>query len=127
MENQEGNHSPKLNPKSEISLWTGIGSLAPYLYGGSLYLLMNKIHQVEFLMPIALAFGVFMPLYFLGGIFFGLISLITGAIVLWQVKNNLGNETGNRFAIAGIVLGVLGIITNIMFWYAFFAWLKGID
>lgn len=127
METKIENHSPKLNPKAEISFWAGIGSLAPYLYCGLLYLLMNKIHQVEFLMPITFAFGVFMPLYFLGGIFFGLISLVTGALVLWQVKNNLGNETGNRFAIIGMVLGVLGIIANILFWYAFFAWLKGID
>jgi len=119
MENKIENRSPKLNSKAEISLWAGIGSLVPYLYGGSLYLLMNKIHQVELLMPIAFAFGVFMPLYFLGGIFFGLISLITGALAIWQIKHNQGNEAGYRFAIIGIVLGVLGIIADILFCYNF--------
>lgn len=41
---------------------------------------------------------------------FSLGALVTGLVGLYMIKNSHGAQKGKQFAIAGIVLGVLGVI-----------------
>ena len=53
--------------------------------------------------------------HFIDGLVFGLTGLIGGSIAIIQVKRKQESGTGYRLAIIGIVLGVLGIISNVIF------------
>ena len=118
MKSQIQDVSAKTNKTTVVSLVSGIIAVAPYLIWMFGYLLINNdfaetigtiliaIMAVEFLFP-----------SFIIGLVFGLISFITGSIAIIQIRNSRETETGYRLAIVGILLGVLGIVANLLFYY----------
>jgi hypothetical protein len=110
MENQPINIMRKTIQLALVSLITGIVSILPYLM-----LVINMLLSDVWA-------GIWIPTpcgYTLNGIVFGLISLVTGSLAIRQIKNNQGLEADHRLAIIGRVLGILGIIANIIFYVAF--------
>ena len=125
MESKTEDYSPKWNRNAGLSFWAGIASLVPYLYGSVIFYLLitydkilqneilNRVFSVIFMVSIVIP----APLYIVGGIFFGLMSLINGIPAIQHL--NLGKETGYRLAVIGMMLGMLGIIGNVLLWYVF--------
>jgi hypothetical protein len=125
VESKPEDYSPKLNRNAGLSFWAGIASLVPYLYGGVIFYLLitydkilqneilNRVISVIFMVSIVIS----APLYIVGGIFFGLMSLINGILAIQHL--NLDKETGYRLAVIGMMLGMLGIMGNILLWYVF--------
>ena len=121
MKNQIQDVSYKTNKASVISLVAGIIAIMPYLIWTFGYLLSNNylndlMETIGFiLMGIMVVWFLFPS--FIVGLVFGPISLITGSIAILQIKNRQGVETGYRLAIVGILLGVLGLVANLLFYY----------
>jgi hypothetical protein len=116
VKNQLDKPIPNVNNLANTSQWTGICSLLPYLLLGIILYLGAKGVDVEEFALIALDI---LPIYFFIGIVLGLVSLTTGILAIRQIKSGQNIEVGNRSAIVGMLLGILGIIANIVFWYIF--------
>ena len=112
MKNQIDNPISKVNDLANTSRWTGIWSLLPYLFLGIMFYLDAKRRAPSEFGELAFAV---VPICFGVGIVLGLVSLITGILAIRQIKKNENIETGNRAATIGMVLGILGIIANILF------------
>jgi hypothetical protein len=110
MKNPVDNSSPARNDWADTSRWLGIWALLPYVISGIKYYL-EKIFDVIFYQTFFLEILVCL----LWGIIFGIATLITGIVGIWQIHKSQGMETGTRVAILGIVLGIIGITVNILF------------
>jgi len=116
MGNQIDNSSPiMVNDWADTSRWWGICSLLPYLISIIIIYLENRLNiiffQIEFVVVLFCLFW---------GVALGSVSLITGIMGLRQINNSQGMEVGTRSAIFGILLGIMGIIANILFVFILF-------
>jgi hypothetical protein len=110
---QDSSH--KANKSTVISLVAGIIALAPYLvwvFVDSLY--SHKSAETMLNLIAIITANMFLPLLVIG-IFAGLISLIAGMISFIDIKEGLGFRMDFRLTIIGIVLGVSGMIANVLF------------
>jgi uncharacterized protein DUF4190 len=120
MKNQSDNPVRKTNRLAIVSLVTGILSLLPYfpilifLYTGDCLSmdyeknsLCGMVDSVTRAIP-----GI---VYLLGGIIFGIVSLIASKKALGQISSGDQVEKGRSMAITGIILGIFGIIVNIYY------------
>jgi len=114
MEIQQNNAVRKISLPAIIGLTAGVVSFLPYLLWiiNILLLLATNVFLLWFLIYIPVSF------YSWNGIAFGFIGLTIGSIAIGQVKNKQDMGTGHHLAIIGMVLGVLGIISNLLFYAA---------
>ncbi len=123
MENQIQAFIRKTNKATLISLVSGIIAIAPYLtliFGYLLAILgalgSDLFKEITGMILFAIIVGLFLP-SLIFGLSFGLISLTTGSIAIIQTRKSQGTEANYRLVIVSILLGVLGIIANVMFFY----------
>jgi uncharacterized membrane protein HdeD (DUF308 family) len=129
MENQIQAFIRKTNKATLISLVSGIIAIAPYLILIFGYLLAflgtlgddilstlgsDFVKEITGLIFFVIISGLFLP-SLIFGLSFGLISLTTGGIAIIQTMKSQGTAADYRLVIVSILLGVLGIIANIMF------------
>jgi hypothetical protein len=114
MENQVHNTFPKLNYFAHASRWLGVGSILPYILLGSLYYFYNKTDVLSKFGEVAF---VIVIIGLLSGLVLGTMSLVTGTLAFKQIRNSQSREIGNRSVALGMMLGMLGIIVNILFCY----------
>jgi hypothetical protein len=132
MENQIQSFIHKTNKIALTSLVTGIIAIAPYLIWIFGYLLAflgalgsDLFKETTGIILFAIVAGFFLP-SLIFGLVFGLISLTTGGIAIIQTRKSQGTEADYRLVIVSILLGTLGIIANIMFfYYSIFGFLMG--
>lgn len=74
----------------------------------------NMPPQTSILAVVALVAGI------LGLIFFGsLVAVICGHIARSQIRSSQGQQTGDGMALAGLILGYIGLALTILFIFGF--------
>ena len=97
---------------AETSVWLGIIALLPYLLAIILSYIERITDKIFFQADFLL--GLFC---FFWGIIVGLATLIIGIVAILRIVKSQNTEKGTPSAVFGAVLGLLAIISNLLFVY----------
>ena len=102
----------EMNEWAKTSVWLGICALLPYLLSIILSYIERRTDQIFFQADFLL--GLFC---FFWGIIVGLATLIIGIVAILRIVKSQNTEKGTPSAVFGAVLGLLAIISNLLFVY----------